>query len=389
MLARSNILAGKLTITAGKDFVLTSTEALFHAGGSPASITGPWSDVQTKTETQGAASGTNQKGSVSGGAVTVHSGTGSALTGVGGLVQTALGKAQESNIVAANNIVIVAQTLNVNGILQSGIADHKATIDSSYASKITAAETARNQFLNGQVGAANNTAKAAGITPNEGFTFFKLTGPQLTVDASGLEYTTSPDPNNNVPVYYNAEANRLEVSGVRVQGGFMSLTGRILNTNPNAQIRVMDGYGRIEIKNDLDIPLQINRLDTSNGIEGKLIITDTGLKSGGAPHVTEYTHVGSDIQKKEYFFVTPGTDPSGVTTSTVANTRTTNYTPESVGYRFFWTTGQDSTKKTYTTYGTSAWLNIDAFSPDPDDIVEGPTVEYRDPARAGDGQLRR
>jgi hypothetical protein len=101
-------------------------------------------------------------------------------------------------------------------------------------------------------------------------------------------------------------AVRMSATPTRVQGGFMSLTGRMLNTNPNAQIRVMDGYGQITIQNDLDIPLQINRLDTgnpgalNNGIEGKLIITDMGQKNGaGAPLVTEYTRLGSDIAKKE------------------------------------------------------------------------------------------
>ena len=392
MLARGNILSSKLSIEAGGNFVLTSTDSLFHDGGSPASPTGPWSGVQSATEAKGTTGGVATKGSVTGG-----SGTGllsSGATAIITAVQAALNAASESNIVAANNVVIVAQSLNLNGILQAGISDYKATIDTSYASKITSAETARTQYLNGQYGSAYATAAAAGITPDDGFTFFKLTGPTIKVDASGLEYSTSTDPNNNLPIYYNAQANRLEATPTRVQGGFMSLTGRILNTNPTAQIRVMDGYGQITIKNDLDIPLYINRLDTGNpgatdnGIEGKLIITDSGNKNGaGAPLVTEYTRLGSDISKKEYYFVTPGKtptllfngdDPSG-------SGRTATYQPKSSEYRFYWTTGQDSTKKTYTTYGTSAWLNIDAFAADPDDITEGPTVEYATPRALAKG----
>ncbi|KKK90598.1 hypothetical protein LCGC14_2721400, partial [marine sediment metagenome] len=68
-----------------------------------------------------------------------------------------------------------------------------------------------------------------------------------------------------------------------------------------------------------------------------------------------------------------------------ANTRADQYTPESAGYRYYWTTGNDLTSSTTVTYGESSWLGIDAFAPDPDNIVDGPHVTFDNPRPIRDG----
>ena len=146
-------------------------------------------------------------------------------------------------------------------------------------------------------------AAQAHVTADAGFTLFQDHGASLTTVRAACGYATS-NGGNNLDVYYNAVANQLEVNAAQVQGGFMSLTGHILNTNPNAQINVMDGYGRINIQNDINLPILINKLDTAegaNGVEGHLIIADTSRVNGaGAPLVSDYTRVGSNITEKQY-----------------------------------------------------------------------------------------
>src|SRR5690606_393853 len=54
-----------------------------------------------------------------------------------------------------------------------------------------------------------------------------------------------------ITVRYNAKEDRLELSGVQVQGGYIELFGQIFNTNGagGGKLRVLDGYGQIEVDN--------------------------------------------------------------------------------------------------------------------------------------------
>ena len=58
------------------------------------------------------------------------------------------------------------------------------------------------------------------------------------------------------------------------------------------------------------------------------------------------------------------------------NSRDATYTPKSPDWRYYWTTGNDATRSEVTTYGQSAWLGIDAFAADPDNIVDGPYAKF-------------
>src|SRR5262249_44391500 len=152
----ANITAGTLDIKAGRNFVLTSPESLFHAGGDPGGGTSPWHQVQTLAENYGtgvAANTTSANGN--------FSAAGQAAVAAG------LAAGPVSNIIAANNVVIVANELNVNGVIQSGIADYNVNITAAQQAQINAAETARAQFLAGQFAAAQATVNAAGLKTDD------------------------------------------------------------------------------------------------------------------------------------------------------------------------------------------------------------------------------
>ncbi|MCG8449299.1 MAG: hypothetical protein MI725_06960, partial [Pirellulales bacterium] len=381
ILSRANINASTLSLTAGRDFVLTAGQSLFHTGGDPGGASSPWAGIQTDAET----AGESLAGSIPGFELTFNNS--SILGGVTTTeVANALAASPQSNIIAANNVLISAQEINVNGIVQSGIADHNVTIAPTITSQITAAESAHSLHAAGYTSLAAITATVAGIQTDD-YVYFELNtgGSDTVVDPeTGLEYFEQVN-SQNIPVFYNAQEDRMELSGVRVQGGYMSLTGQILSTG-GGELRVLDGYGRINVDNQTTVPLLINRLDTSTGIEGRLEIVDFGdTNSQGQPRVTVYTRPSADIEVDEYYMTDPGQTPTLIAEQTLSSTRTTTYTPHSTDVRYFWTTGRDLTQSTTTTYGQSSWLGIDSFAPDPSDITDGPHTTFANPRPLREG----
>ncbi|MCA9197241.1 MAG: hypothetical protein KDA87_06870, partial [Planctomycetales bacterium] len=446
VISRANMNAGTLDISSGRDFVLTAADALFHTGGDPGSQQSAWNSLQSTMEAQGTLMQVL-------GLISFKSNEPDA-----GAATTAVNAAPISNIIAANNVLIGAQQLNVNGIIQSGLKDLQVNITPAVQSQIDAAEF------------------AYGRTTSD--PFFRITtgGLEPQVDpGTGLEFIAQEN-NQNIRVFYNALENRIEVNAARVQGGFMSLTGQMLSTG-GGEVRALDGYGRIQINNTTSYPVLLNELDTSSGIEGVIRITDTGqTNASGKPLVTVFERIGNDIKKTEQYLDTPGigsfhpangiasntitlnasvatgfangdkllyrskggaaipglTDrgiyyvtglsqqnvngdvvttlqlaasPGGaalslgtlpnaalsheltkiVNSSTVSSGRTTSYSPKSTGARYFWTTGQDFTRTTKTTYRSSAWLGADALAADPSNIYQGPSYTYGTPRPLREG----
>jgi len=259
---RANIDAGLLKITTGKNFVFTASDSLFNIGGDPGSgdsSTSAWAAVQAAAEA----------------AKTNFSGTGNAA--LTALVNQAIAAGSASNIIAANSVVVIAQELNVNGILQSGVPDYTVTVPvtaTQAGGEIDFANQAHNLYLTNP-SAAQALVNAHGLQTDD-FNLFRLKGnaaATATDPNTGLTYQSSAT-GDNIPVYYDASFvdstsgvhGRLVVNAVKVQGGFMSLTGRILSTG-NGQLRVMDGFGRINVNNQTTLPLVLNKLDTSDGID--------------------------------------------------------------------------------------------------------------------------
>ena len=461
----ANFDVGTLNVKTGANFVLNSPNGQFSVGGDPAGANSPWAALAAAAATYGLTLSTT--GSISDANISTITNGQSLLTAAEETTISA------SNVIAANSVVISAQSININGVLQSGIADYDVTITAAQQSQIDAANQARTEYLNGDIGDAELTCLLNNLTPDPSFQYFQFNSPhtQTTTDpTTGLTYFAQTGTQNNIPVYWDAVNKQIEVNAVHVQGGFMSLTGRILSTG-QGQINVLDGFGRINIDNQTTNSLQVNKLDTGAGVAGVLQIVDTGNEdANGDPLETVYKRLNGNVQESQYRFLIPGEgtfDPaqnvsgtwitvqlsvklgssnspsvqytlgsqvlydaggstpvgglsdntvyyvvgvnsnqvelaatangtaiplSAVATaglqqtliplisiSTSANTRTASYAPESAGYRFYWTTGQDQTSSTETTYATAKWLGSDALAKDPGSIVDGPVVTLATP----------
>ena len=292
---------------------------------------------------------------------------------------------QTGSNVAGNNIFITARYLNLNGTVQSGRADRTLTLTSAMDSQIAAFK------------AGSSTDRYLTLTSDDG-------------KGTGIE------------ARYDRQTDEIIVDSVAVEGGFMQLTGQIMNTNPNAVLKAVDGYGHITINNNTSYAVVVNRLDTGgDGIEGVIRIVDTvntlykstqirytnsttgsvydlyssdsnyaanvaaydlmiswfptiwsktivhragDSISGAVPTVTTYTRVGDDITK------TVTQNGVVISTSVKADSRTVSstdalaYSPEA-GQRYVYVTGSEKTLVVEKEYITSSFWGIDWLSPDP------------------------
>ena len=317
--------AATINITAGANFILT-TAGFQSIGGNPAD---QWLGVSNTLE-QVNAEGQPQllTGSKS-------------YTQAGTLPSTdppAVG-----SIIAQDNVIISAQYLNINGTVQSGIADYNLDLPSTLNATISQDQTQYDDEL------AEGTGNVTSLFPLN-------TGPDPTTDPQGYdEWLVSGD---NIQADYNAQTQQIQVDAVDVQGGFMELEGNILSTG-NGRINVMDGYGQINVTNDTECDIVLNDLDTGgNGIAGKLVIVDTAT---GTPVTTTYTTLNGTV--------TSTTTAANLNTSSQtysSGTDTAYYNPLA-GQVYYWEGGVASTVQiTYQQSDDSFWgitFNNQTFNP--------------------------
>ncbi|MCA1971679.1 MAG: hypothetical protein LDL44_02485 [Caenispirillum sp.] len=195
-------------------------------------------------------------------------------TGLKSLARSAQGAGP--GIVANGSVLIAARYLNINGVIQSGIPQWAVIVP------------------------VNATVNVPGIGANASFEQAKsyyesLTPAQKSV--AGAEYFAVNGAQfsnwEKIAVRYNAKEDRLELSGVQVQGGYINLFGQIFNTNTaGGELRVLDGYGEILVNNQTSKPLWIASLDTGRGVQGRIDITNiTGLNADGTPITTTTSFV--------------------------------------------------------------------------------------------------
>ena len=229
--------------------------------------------------------------------------------------------AQDSVQVAGNNIFISARYLNLNGTLQSGRPELSVTLTSDMDADIAAFSAGWN-------------------------------GSQST-----RYLTLVSDEGNNIETRYDAETDQIIIDSVAVEGGYMMLSGHILNTNEDASLKVMDGYGDISIENDTSYDIVLNQIDTGGeGIEGVIKIIDTASDSDeDQMKVTVYTRIGDEI----------AVEVDGV----VANSSTgrvleNGYQPLE-DQRYVYLTGYDQSKLIAKEYITESFWGIDWLVADP------------------------
>ncbi|MCP5145111.1 MAG: leukotoxin LktA family filamentous adhesin [Gammaproteobacteria bacterium] len=188
-----------------------------------------------------------------------------------------------SGIVANGSVLLAARYLNINGIVQSGVPEWGVLIPAN------ATVTIGNGSGSFAQAVQDYNAKSPAQQAVAGAEFYDVVGPTT----AGLSGNTQGEW-VNVGVRFNARENRLELTGVQVQGGYIELFGQIFNTNDpgNAasgagRLRVMDGYGQVKVDNQTSMPLWLNTLDTGRGVNGEINITNiSGLDAQGNPVVT-------------------------------------------------------------------------------------------------------
>ncbi|MBU0918319.1 MAG: hypothetical protein KKD97_18420 [Gammaproteobacteria bacterium] len=343
--ASANISAETVEIATGGDFIKTYTPGFTHQGGDPISQLG---NVPGSREGDAMAlGGSDATDSVSGDYVN------------NGLPGDCLTVSCGSTI-AGNNVYISAEKLNINGLIQAGLPMRSVKVTQALiTSKASDIAQARIKYLAGT-----------------GDRYLDL---------------TNPEPGSaDIKVRYDAANDRLELDNVRIGGGHMELFGNIFSTG-NGELRVLDGYGRIDIGNETAYDIALGRVDTGQGVEGKIRITDTGkrvigvgqvdqtgTRTDGKPLVTEITRLGNQIQVRDSRTVDADGKPTYL--ADTEDGKSTAYDPVA-NRRFNWINGrtQKWTEERY--YTTKIALGADWLAPDyddPDRIVPGiPTYVQR------------
>lgn len=297
------IIADTIDIEAGNDFIQPYRDALYNIGGQANDPTKLWAAEAQANESRPKPPNTAAKFEERRG---------------------------EGSIIAGNNVYISARILNINGTVQSGIADWSVALDADLNDDI---DTFRKAWQD---------ALAAGETP-----------------ASSRKQLSAfiDDPRGTIGAFYNAETDLIELEGVRVRGGYMQLFGDIINTG-GGNLKVMDGYGTINVENSTNRELVVNGLDTGNGIEGQLLITDTSrsaeidvyvaktdrIEKRVRPVTTRYTRIGEEM-KIEELVLFDGKEFHQQWRDAAGADRLGIYDIVD-GKRYVWTTGLDRTTQT-------------------------------------------
>lgn len=350
-------LDGKeITVSAGKNFVLSSPTISQSVGGSPESLYAVhYSDDQQRilNNLGIAACGSARPG---GDAATYNPNC--LVNGAGG-------------VYATGAIFIGARYLNINGTVQSGQADYNLVL--SHATVGTQITNWRSTWL-----AKRGTFLAQGRS-----SLIQLSGPlptdseaeinkqyangKISATARVTALAAMATRRLQPIVYYDAEANVLKVAPTYVQGGLVELVGSIINTGGGV-VRALDGYARINIDNQTAYGLDLQGLDTG-GDAGMIRITDLSKpikNADGSIRAYAVTTYQRDTDGKFKAKVTEGTGVGAALISTsgsllanpVASVKARfNYSPLA-NSTYSWSAGYEfMTEKRYY-LKTSSWLGF-------------------------------
>ncbi|MGC1718966.1 MAG: hypothetical protein WA746_08265, partial [Isosphaeraceae bacterium] len=148
-------------------------------------------------------------------------------------------------------------------------------------------------------------------------------GDLITPNSSGSQITAT----------YSAVTKQITIDNVvaGLHGGFGTLDGKIISTNPQGSINFKDGLGNVSINNQTGIPIVVQTIDTGSPASSTLDITDTD-KFGSQEQTLYVYQPGSPIQ--EYTGQAGVTLGSGTPSATVSGT-SASYDPEA-GARWTW-----------------------------------------------------
>src|SRR5258708_3300647 len=220
-------------------------------------------------------------------------------------------------IIANGQIFLAARYLNINSTVQSGIANWNLTLNSTTqlvttdATRVAQSAADVAQRVSDYRLAPNKTiipstfSYANGVTLNLGtgeVTFSiatadsqSFTGAFKFVDShSGM---ASGIYNAQVGASYDATAKQVVIDGTSVHGGYIQIFGQIINTSDTGagNLNVLDGFGTINITNNINVPVVLSTLNTGadptgtgRGTAGVIDITDVHIDSMN-PNVVDAT----------------------------------------------------------------------------------------------------
>ncbi|RCK41447.1 hypothetical protein TH25_23770, partial [Thalassospira profundimaris] len=269
-------------ISTGGDFVFDSPDTLLNIGPNPDA---GFSSLVNKYENGSATSGSENNVSQSGG--------------------------DSSSTIAANNVFINADTININGVIQSGIADKEIVINQS------------------DVDAAYNTGSHTGARYVE----VKNVGISMGSGRVGV---------GGIKAELDRVTGEIRILDAKVEGGTVLLSGRLVSTG-NGKINVIDGYGRIKIVNNSSNTVRLDNVDTG-GIEGQITLIDKSKDNGkGRALTTRYERLGNDI--KQYSNINLDSSQATKLVGTSAGSRSSSYNMQQ-DMRYYWMAGKSTTTQT-------------------------------------------
>ena len=228
---------------------------------------------------------------------------------------------EDSYSIVADKIFIVANTINLNSVIQSGIAQKDITVNASHSE----------------------------FSLNDGNTHAIVTNDIAYNNANGL----NREGTGNVFASYNSTDDVVEISGLEAKGGEITIAGKLISTG-HGQINVLDGYGTFNVVNNSSKDVRLNLADTGE-IEGKITLIDNAKDNGfGNPLVTQYTREGDTVRVRSNLGSKGSTPVNVVAGLDGSSGRQSHYDPLT-DLRYFWIQGEDIGVERNYRRNMSAW----------------------------------
>lgn len=349
----------EITISAGKNLMLSSPTVSQSVGGSPESLYAVhYSDDQKRSlELLGSTiCGYARPG---GGAATYNANC--VVNGAGG-------------VYADGAIFLGARYLNINGTVQSGRSDFNVTVTDDttgvYLNGVSYTMSAwRSAYRKRPASYASAEIQLSGPLPNDSEAQVNkdFAEGKINLSTRDSRITAIANRRNQPTIFYNAISDSLKVMPANVQGGVVELIGSIINTGGGV-VRALDGYAQITINNQSSRPLDIMGLDTG-GDDGVVRITDLSKpikNSDGVVTSYEVTTYQRDATGVFKGITTAGRGTGATVLRTVNSSLASpsgnvqarfTYTPLDKS-TYSWTAGYEYlTEKRYW-YSSSSWLGF-------------------------------
>ena len=207
----------------------------------------------------------------------------------------------DSALSAEGKIFVVANTVNLNGLVQSGIGQKNVQIGNFAADPFAAFNDTLATYDTNSDGMLDTT-EYADNNNNGVFDIGDLTG-KLKIDNSSNDGVFSGTGINReltglFDAYYNADEGVVEVSTMEASGGEIFIAGKLISTG-NGQLNVLDGFADYTINNQSGYDLQLATISTGE-VEGKITLIDNFKVNGDdLSKVTQYTRIGDEMQVYE------------------------------------------------------------------------------------------